>query len=45
MTIYDEVTEPGKAGMNSIYFVFVNMTSSSCLVQLCCERNMFAMTT
>ena len=45
MTIYDEVTEPGKVGMNSIYFVFVNMTSSSFLVQLCYERNMFAMKT
>ena len=43
--ICSKVIEPGKAGMNSIYFVFVNMTSSSCLIQLCCERNMFAMTT
>ncbi len=45
MMIYDEVTETGKAGTNSIYFVFVNMTSLSSQIQLCCERTMFAMTT
>ena len=33
MTIYDEMIEIRGAGMNSIYLVFVNMISSSFLIQ------------
>ena len=33
MTIYDELTEMGEAGMNSTSLVFVNMISSSFLIQ------------
>ena len=33
MTIYDEWLRWGKAGMNSTYLVFVNMISSSFLIQ------------
>ena len=33
MTIYDGLTEMRKAGMNSTSFVFVNMISSSFLIQ------------
>ena len=33
MTIYDELIEMRKAGMNSTYLVFVNMISSSFLIQ------------
>ena len=33
MTIYDELIDMKKAGMNSISLVFVNMISSSFLIQ------------
>ena len=33
MTIYDELIEMRKAGMNSAYLIFVNMISSSFLIQ------------
>ena len=33
MTIYDELIEMRKAGMNSTSLVFVNMISSSFLIQ------------
>ena len=33
MTIYDELIEMREAGMNSISLVFVNMISSSFLIQ------------
>ena len=37
--IYDELTEMGKAGMNSTSFVFVNMMSSSFLIQLVMNKH------
>ena len=33
MTIYDELIDMKKAGMNSVSLVFVNMISSSFLIQ------------
>ena len=33
MTKYDEMTEMREAGMNSTYLIFVNMISSSFLIQ------------
>ena len=43
MMIYDEMIEMGEAGMNSTSLAFVNMISSSFLIQPI-MKNMFAMT-
>ena len=39
MTIYDGLTEMGKAGMNLTSFVFVNMMSPSFLIQLIMNKH------
>ena len=39
MMIYDGLTEMRKAGMNSTSFVFVNMMSSSFLIQLVMNKH------
>ena len=39
MMIYDELPEMRKAGMNSTSFVFVNMMSSSFLIQLVMNKH------
>ena len=44
MTIYDGLAEMREAGMNSTSLVFVNMISSSFLIQPI-MNNMFAMAT
>ena len=39
MTIYDELIEMRKAGMNSTSLVFVNMISSAFLIQLIMNKH------